>query len=125
MRIRVENTHLEEDELFDLRRSLATIAGIVKIFNHSDDDDQPEDGWRREKKYPYPALHRLSQDVMTFPQLVQRIDQILDKFGKIRDNATPELLQIRRELAKTESGISRTLYAILRSAQSEEWWRRT
>ena len=119
VRIRVENTHLEEDELFDLRRSLATIDGMVKILNHSDDDDQPEDGWRREKKYPYPALHRLSQDVMTFPQLIQRIDQILDKFGKIRDNATPELLQIRRELAKTESGISRTLYAILRSAQSE------
>ena len=61
----------------------------VKILNHSDDDDEPEDGWKREKKYPYPALHRLSQDVVTFPQLIQRIDQILDKFGKIRDNATP------------------------------------
>lgn len=92
LRIRVENTHLEEDELFDLRRSLATIAGMVKILNHSDEDDahaEQEDGWRREKKYPYPALHRLSKDVMTFPQLIQRIDQILDKFGKIRDNATP------------------------------------
>lgn len=61
---------------------------MVKILNHSDDDDEPEDGWKREKKYPYPALHRLSQDVVTFPQLIQRIDQILDKFGKIRDNAT-------------------------------------
>ena len=119
LRIRVENSHLEEDELFDLRRSLSTIADMVKILNHSDDDDEPEDGWKREKKYPYPALHRLSQDVITFPQLIQRIDQKLDKFGKIRDNATPELLQIRRELAKTEGSISRTLYSILRSAQSE------
>ena len=120
VRIRVENTHLEEDELFDLRRSLSTIDGIVKILNHSDDDEaEQEDGWRREKKYPYPALHRLSADVMSFPQLIQRIDQILDKFGKIRDNATPELLQIRRELAKTEGSISRTLYGILRAAQSE------
>ena len=120
VRIRVENTHLEEDELFDLRRSLSTIDGIVKILNHCDDDEaEQEDGWRREKKYPYPALHRLSADVMSFPQLVQRIDQILDKFGKIRDNATPELLQIRRELAKTEGSISRTLYGILRAAQSE------
>ena len=119
LRIRVENSHLEEDELFYLRRSLSTIADMVKILNHSDDDDEPEDGWKREKKYPYPALHRLSQDVVTFPQLIQRIDQILDKFGKIRDNATPELLQIRRELAKTEGSISRTLYSILRSAQSE------
>ena len=123
-RIRLENTHLEEDELFDLRRSLSTIVGIVNILNHSDDDDshadeEAQDGWRREKKYPYPALHRLAEDVMTFPQLIQRIDQILDKFGKIRDNASPELLQIRCELAKTEGSISRTLYSILRSAQSE------
>lgn len=66
LRIRVENSHLEEDELFDLRRSLSTIADMVKILNHSDDDDEPEDGWKREKKYPYPALHRLSQDVVTF-----------------------------------------------------------
>ena len=122
VRIRIENTHLEENELFDLRRSLSTIESIVKILNHSDEDDshaEENDGWHREKKYTYPALHRLAKDVITFPQIIQRIDQILDKYGKIRDNATPELLQIRRELAKTEGSISRTLYSILRSAQSE------
>lgn len=122
VRIRIENTHLEENELFDLRRSLSTIESIVKILNHSDEDDshaEENDSWRREKKYTYPALHRLAKDVITFPQIIQRIDQILDKYGKIRDNATPELLQIRRELAKTEGSISRTLYSILRSAQSE------
>ena len=37
----------------------------------------------------------------------------------MRDNASPELLRIRRELAHAESSISRTLYNILRSAQSE------
>ena len=122
VRIRIENTHLEENELFDLRRSLSTIESIVKILNHSDEDDshaEENDGWLREKIYTYPALHRLAKDVITFPQIIQRIDQILDKYGKIRDNATPELLQIRRELAKTEGSISRTLYSILRSAQSE------
>lgn len=30
VRIRIENTHLEENELFDLRRSLSTIESIVK-----------------------------------------------------------------------------------------------
>ena len=122
VRIRIENTHLEENELFDLRRSLSTIDSIVKILNHSDEDEshaEENDGWRREKNYTYPSLHLLAKDIVTFPQIVQRIDQILDKFGKIRDNATPELFQIRRELAKTEGSISRTLYSILRSAQSE------
>ena len=32
-RIRIEGTHLEENEIFDLRRSLETIAGIVKFLN--------------------------------------------------------------------------------------------
>ncbi len=106
-RLRLEGTHLEENELFDLKRSLETIQGIVRFLNRSEEEPL------------YPALQRLTNDVMTFPQLIQRIDMILDKFGKVKDSASPELGNIRRELAKTENSISRTLYNILRSAQSE------
>ena len=121
-RLRLEGTHMEEDELFDLRRSLGTVNDIVTYLNHTDEDAAvaaTDDGWRKDPVYPYPALHELAEGVVTFPQILQRIDQILDKFGKIRDTASPELLNIRRELAKVEGSISRTLYSILRSAQSE------
>ena len=113
-RLRLEGTHLDEGELFDLRRSLDTINQIVNYLNRSDDDNDGE-----ERTYPYPALHRLTKDVMTFPQLVQRIDTILDKFGKIKDSASPQLADIRMELSRTEGSISRTLNGILRAAQSE------
>ena len=113
-RLRLEGTHLDEGELFDLRRSLDTINQIVNYLNRFDDDNDGE-----ERTYPYPALHRLTEDVMTFPQLVQRIDTILDKFGKIKDSASPQLADIRRELSRTEGSISRTLNGILRAAQSE------
>ena len=109
-RLRLEGTHLDESELFDLRRSLDTICGIVNYLNRPDDEGE---------SHPYPALHRLTEGVQTFPQLVQAIDRILDKFGKIKDSASPELANIRRELARTEGSISRTLYGILRTAQSE------
>lgn len=121
-RLRLEGTHMEEDELFDLRRSLGTVNDIVTYLNRTDEDAAvaaTDDGWRKDPVYPYPALHELAKGVVTFPQILQRIDQILDKFGKIRDTASPELLNIRRELAKVEGSISRTLYSILRSAQSE------
>ena len=121
-RLRLEGTHMEEDELFDLRRSLGTVNDIVTYLNRTDEDAAvaaTDDGWRKAPVYPYPALHELAEGVVTFPQILQRIDQILDKFGKIRDTASPELLNIRRELAKVEGSISRTLYSILRSAQSE------
>ena len=113
-RLRLEGTHLDEGELFDLRRSLETICNIVNYLNRTDGSDDEE-----ERTYPYPALHRLTADIITFPQLIQRIDQILDKFGKVKDSASVELQNIRRELSRTEGSISRTLYSILRSAQSE------
>ena len=111
-RIRLENTHLEEDELFDLRRSLETITGIVNFLNkNGGDEENPE--------YPYPALHRLAEDVLTFPAMIRRIDSILDKFGKIKDSATMTLAGIRHDMAQTEGNISRTLYTILHAAQRD------
>ncbi len=112
-RLRLEGTHLNEAELFDLRRSLDTICAIVDYLNRDGGEEDGAEAW------PYPALHRLTEGVETFPQLVQRIDQILDKFGKVKDTASPALADIRRELARTEGTISKTLYSILRSAQSE------
>ena len=109
-RIRMEGTHLEEDEVWDLRRSLETIANIVRYLGkESEDTEDP----------PYPALYRLTEGVVTFPAMIRRIDSILDKFGKIKDSASMTLASIRHELEKTQGSISRTLYTILHAAQKD------
>ena len=111
-RIRLENTHLEEDELFDLRRSLETIGVIVNFLNKNNgDDENPE--------YAYPTLRNLAKDVQTFPAIIRRIDSILDKFGKIKDSASMNLAGIRHDMEQTAGSISRTLYTILHAAQRE------
>ena len=110
-RIRMENTHLEEDELYDLRRSLDTIGAIVTFLNKGNDGESDE--------YDYPALHRLAADVVTFPAIIRRIDSILDKFGKIKDSASMTLAGIRHDMEQTEGSISRTLYTILHAAQRD------
>lgn len=111
-RIRVEGMYMDEQELFDLRRSLETIRDIVRFLQQSDEEEETENS-------PYPALRELAGDILVFPQLIARIDCILDKFGKIKDNASAELLRIRRELSATTGSISRSLNSILRVAQSE------
>lgn len=108
-RIRLEGTHLEENEIFDLRRSLETIAAIVRFLDRGSD----------EGVYDYPTLHELTEGVLTFPEILHRIDQILDKYGKVKDSASPALADIRLQLHKAEGSVSRTLYSILRAAQSE------
>ena len=108
-RIRLENTHMEENEVWDLRRSLETIANIVRYLSPQTEDEE----------VPYPALNRLTEGVMTFPGIIRRIDSILDKFGKIKDSASMTLAGIRHDLEKTQGSISRTLYTILHSAQKD------
>ena len=116
-RIRLEGTHLDENEIFDLRRSLQTISDIVRYLNRTKGGDSPTDG--EETDYLYPTLQLLTRNVGTFPAILHEIDLILDKYGKIRDDASPELLRLRRELAKAEGSVSRALNAILRAAQGE------
>ena len=114
-RIRLANTHLEENEVFDLRRSLETISNIVVYLNR--DENAGREG--TEPAYRYPALQRLTTDIMTFPAMIRRIDSILDKYGKIKDSASMKLATIRNDLKKMEGSISRTLYTILHAAQRD------
>lgn len=106
--IRVEGTWLDESAVFDLRRSLQTIKDIVNFLRKEDEENTP-----------YPYLQQLAGDVLIFPQLLNKIDSILDKYGRIKDNASIELSRIRKEMSKVAGSISRTLNSILRAAQSE------
>lgn len=106
--IRIEGTWIEENILFDLRRSLQTIREIVSFFNKEDEENTP-----------YPHLQKLAGETVVFPQLINKIDSIIDKYGRVKDNASSELQRIRREINNTSGGISKSLNAILRIAQKE------
>ena len=105
-RVRVEGLFLDELEVFDLRRALEAVRLLVAFLT-------------KHEAEVYPHLHELVSDVETFPLIVSRIDAILNKFGKIKDNASPELARIRKDIFQVQSGISRTLNSILRQAQAD------
>ena len=73
-RIRIEGMYMDEQELFDLRRSLETIRDIVRFLQRNDEE---------ESDCPYPSLKKLAGDITVFPQLITKIDGILNKYGKI------------------------------------------
>ncbi len=67
----------------------------------------------------YPNLKRMSAPVASFPDIQKRIDGILDRYGSVKDNASPELATLRKALKEKESAISKRAAAILRQAQAE------
>ena len=106
-RIKVIGTWLDETELLGLWRSLETISGIVEFLSKEDNEGL------------YPNLTELAQSVAVFPAITQGINRILTKFGKLKDNASPDLYRIRMDLANTSFSISRILNSILRQAQAD------
>lgn len=112
-RIRIEGMYMSADELFSLRRSLDTIGRILSVLRKQGEGNSDED------TSLYPMLRALAGDVEAFPRVIRGIDAIIDKFGSVKDSASPALARIRGELVRTSSGISRTLNTILRKAQAD------
>ena len=104
-RIRIEGLFLDEAELYSLSKMLSYSAHLERFFATLD-----------QNKYPI-----LSSCLITSSpsSLISLIDRVLDRYGKMRDNASPELARIRKEIAASQGSVSRALNAILRQAQAE------
>lgn len=124
LRARPERTFLEELDLFNLKRSIASVLSYAKLFTQKVDDealsttDADTENNRGQIKYLYPALGKMACDVAVFPDIIRRIDNILNKYGKVKDTASPELLSLRHQIEITTRGISHSLRSIINEAQT-------
>ncbi len=103
--ITIPGTFPAVEDVFALKKSLETIRDILTFF--------------RGKSEEYPLLRSLTNDVDYFPGIIKAIDKILDHNGQIRDNASPELAGIRREISDKQASVSRVMQRILKQAQTD------
>jgi len=66
----------------------------------------------------YPNLKGLARSINVFPEVQRRIEQILDKYGDIKDSASDELFDIRKTLRSKEGAVSKRAATILAQAQT-------
>jgi len=106
VKIRIEGTFPEVQEVFDLKRSLETVKTILNFF-------------RSKSEIKYPVLQTMCGSVKTYPYVLEAIDRIIDKRGIVKDNASSRLKEIRSELISKSIHVNKRLNAILRQAQSD------
>ena len=107
-RVRIEGLFLDEAELDGLRHSLSYAAELERFFASLDD-----------KRYG--LLKELGSLGATgsLSGIVKTIDRVLDRYGKLADNASAELAHIRREITNMQGSVGRTLASILRQAKAD------
>ena len=89
-----------------LKTMLETLRKVIAFFSGIKDE-------------VYPNLKRMTVPIMNFPEVQRRIDNIIDRFGEIRDTASDELFNIRKSMKEKEGAISRRINSILKRAQEE------
>lgn len=101
--IRALGSYMPTEELFRLRKSLGTIEAISTFFSRRDEEGNT----------PYPRLSELCSGIISFNHITKEIDIILDKFGNIKDNASPELYSIKKAIQATTASINGILRRII------------
>ncbi|MBR2936144.1 MAG: endonuclease MutS2, partial [Paludibacteraceae bacterium] len=110
-RIRIEGLFMDEAELFSLRKMLDYAGQLERFFATLD-----------RVKYPLLSNSSLCERPISnnfINSVTSAIDKIIDRYGKMRDNASPELARLRKEITASQGSVSRALNAILRQAQAE------
>lgn len=108
--LRVPGTFISAPDLLRIRQSLATIAGISSFFARHRNEDGVS---------PYPVLDELSLTLIAFPFIVSSIDRVVDRFGNVKDNASPELSEIRRSLSAMTGTINAAMRRVISRATKE------
>ncbi len=109
--IRVPGTAVAESDLPGLRACLEAMASISSFFSKNRNEETNET--------PYPFLDALAADMLPFPAIIVAIDRIIDPHGIIRDNASPELADIRRSMHAAEAAIGATMRRVMANAVRE------
>ena len=106
--IRIPGTSVSLEDLFALKPSLNALGYILK-FGQS------------EAREDYPELCALTDGILVDPIVFSEANRLVDDKGEMPDNASPELVVIRRDIHRKTGGIERRIRQIMSDAKTSGW----
>jgi len=114
LRIRIDGTYMEAEQLSELKLSLSTIHALHTFLTT--------------RKEQYPSLYNLLSSTLTrnpvflpLTTIIQRIDSLIDEKSQIRDKASATLMGIRKEKATKQSLVERKVVQSFKLARKNGW----
>ena len=104
---RIEGTYLTEDEFFKVSLSLGTVFSVIQYFT--------------DREGQYPNLEALFEHLPIEKSIIRKIEMVIDPKGKIKNNASSELMTITSGIAKAEQEARKKIDQIFKNAQNNGW----
>ncbi len=108
VRLKKIGTAIGQEAIFDLKCSLRTVLECLHFL-------------LRDDPIRYPYLHELATHVDLDPAIFKALEKIVDDRGEIYDSASPDLQQIRRQIAGKRTDVDVEISRQLAHAKREGW----
>tara|TARA_R110002033_G_scaffold38255_1_gene77531 strand:+ start:2420 stop:4597 length:2178 start_codon:yes stop_codon:yes gene_type:complete len=105
--LKIENTYLEISSLQKLVSMSLTVNTILKFL-------------KKFEEY-YPKLHQFSQPIEINTTIIEQIDAVVDRFGDIKDNASPLLSNLRKSINLLKGKINGSFSSALNKYHSLDY----
>ena len=97
--LKIENSVLEIEGFRRIASTSETINTLLKFF-------------KKFKEY-YPKIHSQGSEIEITKELTNSINNVIDRFGEVRNDASPELYQIRKKIQSVRSKIGQSFQRAL------------
>lgn len=108
--IRAQNSFMSAERLFRLLQMLSSFAEIRTFFDSARDENSDA--------LMFPSLCQDIAMLAQFPALIRIISSAINKFGEIKDNASPGLYDIRQSIRRAQGSMQRAMRRVVDSAVS-------
>ena len=105
--LRIENTTLE-------------IPGFRRIAHVCTSINTHKKFFKKFKEY-YPLLFARTQEIESNSEITSNIDLVIDRFGEVKDNASNELKNIRRQINQVKGKINQSFITALNTSQAADF----
>ena len=105
--LKIENSVLEIIAFRNIAAASQTVNTLLLFFN-------------KFKSY-YPSLHLLKGEMVVNKEIKKEIDNVIDRFGEIRDNASESLHTIRKQIQAIKGKIAQSFNKALSHCQNLDY----
>ena len=105
--LKIENSVLEISAFRNIATASDTVNTLLVFLN-------------KFKTY-YPSLHSLGCDLAVNKEIKKEIDNVIDRFGEVRDNASENLYTLRKQIQTTKGKIAQSFNKALSHYQNLDY----
>lgn len=108
--IKAISSYMSAERLNRLKTTMELMSEVARFFRDQIDEETGESR--------FPNLSSDMKDISVFPSLVSVISNAVNKFGEVKDNASPALYEIRGSIRGASGAMQRAMRKVMDSAVS-------